>query len=115
MKSRIYAPFVYLLGTILVLGALCGPGTTVAPTLGVSTSAGTVATPVQGNSGNAVNNIQDVQKATIQIESNGTFEDPQQGLVLNAAGRGSGFIIDPSGLAVTNNHVVTGAALIRFG
>ena len=31
----------------------------------------------------------------------------------NAAGSGSGFIIDQSGIAVTNNHVVTGAALIR--
>jgi serine protease Do len=33
--------------------------------------------------------------------------------VLNAAGAGSGFIIAPSGIAVTNNHVVTGAALLR--
>ena len=61
----------------------------------------------------AVNNIQDAQKAVIQIESDGTFVDPQEGLVLNGAGRGSGFIIDPTGIAVTNNHVVTGAALIK--
>ncbi|HSF80454.1 MAG TPA: S1C family serine protease, partial [Anaerolineales bacterium] len=27
--------------------------------------------------------------------------------------RGSGFIIDPAGIAVTNNHVVTGAALLK--
>jgi len=32
---------------------------------------------------------------------------------LNVAGRGSGFIIDESGIAVTNNHVVTGAAFLR--
>jgi serine protease Do len=32
---------------------------------------------------------------------------------LNTAGRGSGFIIDPSGIAVTNNHVVTGAAFLQ--
>ena len=31
----------------------------------------------------------------------------------NAAGRGSGFFIDPSGLAITNNHVVTGAAYLK--
>jgi serine protease Do len=31
----------------------------------------------------------------------------------NQAGLGSGFIIDPSGIAVTNNHVVTGAALLK--
>jgi S1-C subfamily serine protease len=65
------------------------------------------------SAGTAVNNIQDVQKATVQIESDGTFVDPQEGVVVNAAGRGSGFIIDPSGIAVTNNHVVTGAALIK--
>ena len=61
----------------------------------------------------AVSILQDVKKAVIQIESQGTFIDPEFGLVLNGAGRGSGFIIDPSGIAVTNNHVVTGAALLK--
>jgi S1-C subfamily serine protease len=61
----------------------------------------------------AVTTLQEVKKAVIQIESQGTFIDPEFGLVLNGAGRGSGFIIDPSGIAVTNNHVVTGAALLK--
>ncbi|MGB9799637.1 MAG: trypsin-like peptidase domain-containing protein [Thermanaerothrix sp.] len=61
----------------------------------------------------AVSQIEDLKKATIQIEAQGTFVDPEVGLMLNVAGRGSGFIIDPSGIAVTNNHVVTGAALIK--
>jgi len=61
----------------------------------------------------AISSLQDVKKAVIQIESQGTFIDPEFGLVLNGAGRGSGFIIDPSGIAVTNNHVVTGAALLK--
>lgn len=60
-----------------------------------------------------VTSVDDVKFATIQIEAQGTFVDPQVGTVYNAAGRGSGFIIDPSGLAITNNHVVTGAALLR--
>lgn len=61
----------------------------------------------------AISTLDGVKSATIQIEAQGTFVDPQVGTLYNAAGRGSGFIIDPSGLAVTNNHVVTGAALIK--
>jgi serine protease Do len=53
-----------------------------------------------------------VQSATIQIEAVGTFVDPSEG-GYEAAGRGSGFLIDDSGIAVTNNHVVTGAGTIK--
>ena len=60
----------------------------------------------------AITSLQDVKKAVIQIESQGTFIDPVFGQVLTRAGRGSGFIIDPSGIAVTNNHVVSGAAML---
>ena len=62
---------------------------------------------------NLVMSLDDVKNATIQIEAQGTFIDPEVGMVVNGAGRGSGFIIDPSGIAVTNNHVVTGAALLK--
>ena len=118
MKIRIAMPFVLLVCSILIMGLICGPGTTTAVT---PTSSGSNTNPLptsnSGSSSNsggaAVNNIQDLQKATIQIESDGTFVDPQEGVVVNGAGRGSGFIIDPSGIAVTNNHVVTGAALIK--
>ena len=61
----------------------------------------------------AVTSLEDVKSATVQIEAQGTFVDPEFGLQLNAAGRGSGFIIDESGIAVTNNHVVTGAAFLQ--
>ncbi len=62
--------------------------------------------------GKAIDTLDDVQYATVQIEATGTFVDPQEGLLSNVAGRGSGFIIDPSGIAVTNNHVVSGAATL---
>ena len=61
----------------------------------------------------AESSFQDAMKATIQIEAQGSFMDPEFGMQLNTAGRGSGFIIDPSGIAVTNNHVVTGAAFLQ--
>jgi serine protease Do len=60
-----------------------------------------------------VTSLTDVKSAVIQIEAQGTFVDPEFG-EYSGAGRGTGFIIDPSGLAVTNNHVVTGAALLKI-
>lgn len=60
-----------------------------------------------------VTSLEQVKTATIQIEAQGSFVDPEVGQQYNVAGRGSGFIIDPSGIAITNNHVVTGAALIK--
>ncbi len=110
MKIRILVPFIILLVSVFVMGSICGPLSTASVPTQTSGSANTVM-PTSGIG--AVNNLQDVQKATIQIESVGTFVDPQEGVVMNIAGRGSGFIIDPTGIAVTNNHVVTGSALIK--
>jgi serine protease Do len=61
----------------------------------------------------AVSSLEDVQKAVVRIQAQGTFIDPEFGLQVNSAGGGSGFIVHPSGIAITNNHVVTGAALLR--
>lgn len=69
--------------------------------------------PTEAPKSKAVSSLEEVKSAVIQIEAQGSFVDPQVGMQLNVAGRGSGFIIDESGLAVTNNHVVTGAALIK--
>ena len=75
-------------------------------------------TPSQQQSGStttsgAISSLSELETAVIQIQAEGTFVDPEFGVQLNSAGRGSGFIIDPSGIAVTNNHVVTGSALLR--
>ena len=48
-----------------------------------------------------------VKSATIQIETDASLTDID-GTIYASTGTGSGFIIDESGIAVTNNHVVTG-------
>ncbi len=68
--------------------------------------------PAQPVASGAVNSLEDARGAIIQIEAQGSFTDPEWGEYVSG-GRGSGFIIDPSGIAVTNNHVVTGAALLK--
>lgn len=78
---------------------------------GVTGIAGCLATGAGGSAG--VGSVEDAQAAVVQIVSQGSFVDPQVGAVLNSAGSGSGFVIDPSGIAVTNNHVVTGAATLE--
>ena len=66
--------------------------------------------------GGAVSTLEGVRSAVIQIVATGSFAEPEGGLSsfaeIEGAGSGSGFIIDPSGIAVTNNHVVTGAATL---
>lgn len=75
------------------------------------------ATPPTTDAGDAadlaIDTLEDAQQAVVLIESVGTFVDPTEGLRVNAAGRGTGFIIDEAGVAVTNNHVVTGGALYK--
>lgn len=69
--------------------------------------------PTEVVSTGAVATLQDVRNATIRIQAEGSFMDPEVGEMTNAAGQGTGFIIDPAGIAVTNNHVVTGAAFLQ--
>lgn len=63
--------------------------------------------------GGVVASLEDVRNAVVRIQAQGSFVDPEFGLMLNTAGQGTGFIIDEAGIAVTNNHVVTGAALLE--
>lgn len=54
-----------------------------------------------------------VQSATIQLQAEGSFVQPGTLDPAPFGVRGSGFFIDSSGLAVTNNHVVTGAGTLK--
>lgn len=68
---------------------------------------------VEPPTSNAVASLEEVSQAVVQIVAQGTFRDPELGTLYNANGAGSGFIIDPAGIAVTNNHVVAGVAFLE--
>lgn len=121
MSVKSLKPLICLMVLILITGVACGssPEATPEPPTKevVETKEPETVEPVeteeQTPTSGAISLLQDVKKAIVQIEAQGTFIDPEFGLVLNGAGRGSGFIIDPAGIAITNNHVVTGAALLK--
>jgi len=106
---------------IAMISVACGGGATTEGTTAATTAAAstTVATAAATTTAQAivddlaVSSLEDVQSAVIRIVAEGSFVTPDVGLQLSVAGSGSGFIIDESGLAITNNHVVTGAAFIE--
>ena len=114
-----YRPAVLVLAGLLLTSLACNLGggggdQPPAPTAAAEQPTAVPEEPEEptGRTG-AVSSLEDIQQAVVQIAAEGTFIDPEFGLQVNAAGSGSGFIIDPSGIAVTNNHVVTGAALLK--
>jgi serine protease Do len=73
-----------------------------------------VSTTLETDDNVAVAGLKNVRGAVVRIVSEGSFIDPAEGSVVNQAGSGTGFMISRDGLAVTNNHVVTGAALLQI-
>lgn len=124
--TRILKPYFWLSAFVLVVGVACGfnlsgftapgPPPSTRPDETETSQLNREArgtTETGGSVSGAVSTLEEVQKAVIQIESQGTFVNPDFSISYNTNGFGSGFLIDSSGLAVTNNHVVTGAALLK--
>lgn len=95
-------------------------------TLFYDSNAADTATAVAGPKPSlAVSSLEEVKKAVIRIEVKGNFadstkddtDDSEKKALKRSSEKqldwGSGFIIDATGIAITNNHVVTGAALLR--
>ncbi len=102
----------YLLLVVALLAAACGDDDEAKS----SDTADTADTGKPAADGE-VTSLEGVESAVIQIVAKGTFAQPDGSLAafaeVEGAGSGSGFIIDPAGIAVTNNHVVTGAATLE--
>lgn len=78
------------------------------PSAGSPTSASglaqaSVPTPIQG--------LDQVSRAVVRLEVFGAYRDPEESETTHIRS-GTGFLIDPSGLVVTNNHVVAGGTLV---
>ena len=54
-----------------------------------------------------------IEPSVVKIYAEGSFVDAASGYAYQAAGLGTGGVISEDGLVITNNHVVTGAALLR--
>ncbi|UCF27860.1 MAG: trypsin-like peptidase domain-containing protein [Chloroflexota bacterium] len=125
MKLRKFQPKVWFVILVLILLSACGSGTQeptqeavqsdeqVEPQETEEVEASPNEVPAEEVEFGAISSLDEAKNAVIQIEADGTFVNPDFSVSYNDAGFGSGFIIDPSGLAVTNNHVVTGAALLK--
>ena len=105
-KKRFLITMLFLMSLLALPALACA--TSVTPKEEAASS-GDESAPSKGD---AAATLEDVQQAVIQIEFLGAYRDPAIGAV-SGSGFGSGFIIDPSGIAVTNNHVVAGAASLK--
>ncbi len=120
-KRKLFLPLVVL----VLLSLACSLGTpnaepTAAPVeeqptaISAEPTAEEVATEESApTDGEVINSLADAKKGVIRIVVQGAYEYPDFPASLEESYTGTGFIIDPKGIAVTNNHVVTGAATIE--
>lgn len=114
MKPNLWRRLVAILLLLMLTGVACRftSGNNQGSQPGIDTPPPPSTTESSMETEGKVEGIENLQKAIVQIEAVGTFVDPEFGENVQG-GVGSGFIIDPSGIAVTNNHVVSGGTVFR--
>lgn len=116
MKRALLYPFLVfaLISLACGFGGQAATSTPEATEVPTPTEGATLPPPTQeaGPGGGGVTSLREAEKAVIRIVTQGAYEYPDFGS-FEESFSGSGFVIDPSGIAITNNHVVTGAALIQ--
>jgi serine protease Do len=129
MSTKRFLPLLWILPVFLIVSLACSatgsttpppaePIVTQAPAQEVPeepvvTEPPAAVEPAAPLESGSISSLSDVEKAVVRIVAEGSFVDPEVGWVVDVGASGTGFIIDPSGIAITNNHVVTGAALLR--
>lgn len=98
------AGMVIVSAAALVVATACSSG---------SATSETSASAASSAAGGAIRSYKDAQPAVVQIVAEGEFRDVGMAEGQQGSWMGSGFIIDPSGLAVTNAHVAEGAATMK--
>lgn len=104
---------VALVGVVASCGGDAEKATTTASTTTVTAATVDETTTTTIADDGSIKSLAEVRSAVVQILAEGSFVDPVEGQVSNVTGSGTGFIISPEGIAVTNNHVVTGAAFLQ--
>ncbi|MBN2549114.1 MAG: trypsin-like peptidase domain-containing protein [Anaerolineales bacterium] len=114
MKAHFHKSLIWAL--ILVMAVSLGCNLSVSTEKATATPENTAtpeATATPETPVGLVTTLDAMEKAVIYIEAAGSYRDPEEGWQANVGGSGTGFIIDPAGIAVTNNHVVAYAATLQ--
>lgn len=121
MNRRVFRSLLSVTILIMLISTACRLGspaaTEIAPQENTETATQEVVVteavqPTEVVSG-AISSLDDLERAVVYIEAQGSYRDPSEGWQVNVGGSGTGFIIDPSGIAVTNNHVVAGSSTLK--